>query len=367
MNEDEEIPENVKKSAKIKADSMARIFDHIGVDAVNIGERDLVLGIPVLKEIEEEYNFPFVSANLLDASGSPIFKKYVIKEVSGIKVGIFGIISDTSDMVALVEQSTGGSVKVADVLETAQAVVSELSGKVDYVVALAHQKSTYDWSLARRVDDIDLIIGSHDKTKTVKPKKAGNTLMVQAGEKGQYQGLIEITTGPEKTAENVLVPYGEEVGNDPEVKAMITEYNDKLVALYSGAKESKEDTATEVTLSAASCQPCHPDPYQKWSESDHAKAYSTLVGKSKQFDPSCLVCHTTLFEKPGGFTMQQQQLELVNVQCESCHGSAKDHLSEMQPIPVASPPVATCVKCHTEDRCPGFEGEYDEYWQKIAH
>jgi len=367
LNEDDEIPENVMESAKIKADYMAKIFRQIGVDAVNIGEKDLALGVPFLKELKEKWDFPFVSANLLDENGSPIFPKYVVKEVAGKKVGIFGIISDAAEMVDMVEKATQGTLTVQDPLEAANSVIAELSGKVDYVIALAHQKSTYDWRLARRVDGIHLIVGGQDMMKTEKPKKAGSTLMVQAGEKGQYQGLIEVMPGDEAAAANSLIPFGEKIGDDPEVKAMIDEYNNEIVALYSGVNESTAEPSTPVEMKASSCEPCHPEPYNQWQASDHTKAYDTLVERSKQFDPSCLSCHTTRFEQPGGFSMKELQPELMNIQCESCHGNAEGHLSSMEPMPVAVPPVSNCIECHTEDRCPGFEEDYDTSWQKIAH
>jgi 2',3'-cyclic-nucleotide 2'-phosphodiesterase (5'-nucleotidase family) len=367
LGEDNEIPENVMESAQLKADAVAEIYNHFGIDAVNVGEKDLALGVPYLKELEKKWNFPFVSANLVDESGAPIFKKYVIKEVAGVKVGIFGIINDSAEMADLIKTASKGTVKIADPLEAASAVMAELSGKVDYVVALAHEKTTYDWRLARRVDGIDLIVGGHDATKTETPKKAGNTLMVGSGEKGQYQGLLEVTLGPEKSATNQLIPYTEDMAADPAVKKMITDYNDKIVALYSGSKETAAETSAPVELRDSNCQTCHPDQYQKWQTTDHAKAFATLVDKSKQFDPSCLVCHTTRFEQPGGFTMKEQQADLRDVQCESCHGNATDHLATVQPIPTPKPPVSTCVKCHTRDRCPDFEENYDAYWQKIAH
>jgi hypothetical protein len=355
------------ESAKIKAEYMVRIMSHIGIDAVNIGEKDLALGVPYLKELQAKWNFPFVSANLLDQSGAAIFPRYVIKEVAGRKVGIFGLISDASEMVDAVKQITKGSVKIEDPLEAASAVIAELSGKADYVIALAHQKSTYDWRLARRVEGINLIVGGQDLLKTENPKKAGETLMVQAGEKGQYQGFLEIAPGQESEATNRLIKYNDEIGDDPEVKTLIAEYNEKLVELYSGPKESSASDSAAVQLHAAMCEPCHTEPYNQWKATDHAKAYQTLVDRSKQFDPSCLVCHTTRFEQPGGFAMKAQQKELVNVQCESCHGDAKEHLASLTPVPAVKPPVSTCTKCHTEDRCPGFEQDYDTYWQKIVH
>ena len=367
FNEDPQIPESVMESARIKADTMAQIFSHIGVDAVNVGEKDLALGVPYLKELEKKWNFPFVSANLTDAGGAPIFKRYIIKNINGKNVGIFGIIGDTAEMSDEVQKIAGDSVKIQDVLESATAVVAELAGKVDYTVALAHQTTNRDWVLARRIKGIDAIIGGQDYTRTENPARAGETLMVRAGEKGQYQGLLEVTFNGGKSAQNSLIPFGEEMETDPEVKAMITAYNDKIVALYSGPKSGAEGSATPVALRNTACESCHSEIVQKWQTTDHAKAYNTLVNKSKQFDPSCLACHTTRFEQPDGFSMKQQQMELVNVQCESCHGNAKDHLAEMKPIPVPDPKVEVCVKCHTKDRCPEFEKDYDAIWQKIVH
>lgn len=367
FNEDEEIPESVMKAARLKANTIVQIYNRIGVDAVNIGELDLLLGLDFLKELAKKQNFPLISANLIDNKGIPIFKRYIIKKVNGKNVGIFGIIGDTSEMAAKVKENTNGAANVQDPLKAAESIVKELAGKVDYMIALTHQGTNRDWVIARRVPGIDLIVGGHDKQKTREPHEADKTLIVQAGEKGQYQGMLEVTFGADgnKTFHNTLVPYGDEVKDDSQVKSMISDFNDKLSELYGGSGEKKEPSKAPLRLTA--CEPCHADPVKKWQTTDHAKAYDTLVKKSKQFDPKCLACHTTRFEQPEGFSMKLQQAELVNVQCESCHGPAKEHLNEGKPIPVAKPDKKLCLKCHTADRCPNFEAEYDKAWQKIKH
>ena len=354
LNEDEEIPENVKQSAKLKAEAIAQIYKFIGIDAVNVGELDLVLGIDNLKELQKKYDFPFVSANLVDAKDAPIFKRYVIKKVNDKNVGIFGVIGDTSEMASKVSEITKDAVFIQDPLQAAEAVVKELTGKVDYIVALTHQGTNRDWVIARRVKGIDLVVGGHDKQKTKEPFEAEKTLIVQAGEKGQYQGILEVTMDGTKTAHNSLVPLGDEIANDPKVKAMISGYNDKVAELYGGSSENKP-AAASVALRLTACEPCHADQAAKWKTTAHAKAYDTLVKKSKQFDPKCLACHTVRFEQPEGFNMKQQQMELVNVQCESCHGSASKHLSDITKKPAPKPVMAICIKCHTADRCPGFD------------
>jgi 2',3'-cyclic-nucleotide 2'-phosphodiesterase (5'-nucleotidase family) len=367
LNEDEEIPESVMESAKLKAEVIVRIYNHIGIDAVNVGELDLVLGVAFLKGLEKKHHFPFISANLTDDTNTPIFKRYVIRQVNGKKVGIFGLIGDTSEMVSKVKKLTDGTVRVQDTLKAAELVVQELTGKVDYMVAVTYQKTNRDWVIARRVDGIDLVVGGHDRLKTREPSQADETLIVRAGEKNQYQGMLEITLDGTKTAKNSVVPLGGKIADDAEVKAMLHEYNNKVVELYrSASKEGNDALGTTVSRSAV-CAPCHSEQVEQWQTTDHAKAYETLVKNSKQYDPNCLRCHTTRFEQPKGFSMEQQQPSLVNVGCENCHGFAEDHLSEMRPIPIPSPDMELCLECHSSDRCPDFEGNAQVVFEKITH
>ena len=349
----------------MKADVIVRILDYIGIDAANVGELDLVLGVDFLKDLAKKYNFPFVSANLVDDTNTPIFKRYVVKKVNGKNIGIFGVMGDTAEMAAQVEQITDGAVHVQDPLEAAASVLKELSGKVDYVIALTHQKTTRNWVLARRVHGIDLIVGGHDKQKTKDPVEIESTLMVDAGEKNQYQGMLEVTLDGNKTWTNQLVPLSEDMPNDPKVKEMITKYNDDVTALYSTPAAGKP--AADAALRLTSCETCHVEQVSKWKTTEHAHAYSTLVEKSKQFDPKCLMCHTTRFEKPDGFSMKQQQMELVNVQCESCHGIADKHMASLEPVPTPAPTIDLCISCHTPDRCPTFKEDASVEMGKIKH
>jgi 2',3'-cyclic-nucleotide 2'-phosphodiesterase (5'-nucleotidase family) len=366
LNEEEELPESVLQSAKLKADTIVQAFKYIGIDAANVGELDLVLGIDYLKELGAKRDFPFISANLVDDKDTPIFKRYVIKQVNGKNVGIFGVIGDTSEMVSKITQITNGAAKVQDPLQAAESVIKELSGKVDYVIALAHQGTNRDWVLARRVKGIDLIVGGHDNQKTREPYDADGTLIVLPGEKNQYQGMLEVTFGETKTSQNKLVPLGGDIPDDPKVKAMITKYNDDVTALYSTPSESKPAEAN-VELRLAACESCHAEMVTKWKTTDHAKAYQTLVSKSKQYDPKCLMCHTTRFEQPDGFSMKQQQMNLIDVQCETCHGYAEKHMSDITPVPTAKPSIDLCIKCHTPDRCPSFREDAQVVMEKIKH
>jgi len=65
--------------------------------------------------------------------------------------------------------------------------------------------------------------------------------------------------------------------------------------------------------------------------------------------------------------MDAQEKELRNVQCESCHGDSAPHTEAPETLFQITPGMESCVKCHTEHRCPDFEKNYLQEWEKIKH
>ena len=367
LNEDEVIPAAIEQSARMKAEHMVELYKVIGIDAVNIGEFDLALGIGYLKDLARKTDFPFISANIVDAGGAAIFPRYTIRNVAGKNVGILGLIGDTGDIPNKVKEITNGEASVADAVAAATSVVEELKGKVDYIVAITHQQANRDYVIARRVSGIDVVVGGHDKQRTEDPIVVDDkTLIVRAGEKGQYLGMLEADLADKSTTHD-LVPLGEEIEDDAKIKALISAYNDKVFDMYSGDGEAGVNPAANAVLQNEKCGTCHPNHLTKWKTTDHAKAYTTLFNKAKNYDPTCLACHTVRFEQTGGFNMKDQPMSLVHVQCEACHGDAKDHLASMQKIPTPKPTVDVCAKCHTSDRNPNLVQDQKIFMEKIKH
>lgn len=366
LNEHYEIKTSFVSSARLKGDIIAKAYKNLGIDAINVGELDLMLGLDYLRDLEKKYDIPFVSANLVGEKKQLLFKPYVIKDMGNIKVGIIGIIGNTTDVTSKMKDLPDAGISVLNPQETIEKFVAEIRDKVDFVILMTHQHIGRNWVYARKIDGIDVIVGGHHKQKLKTPYNANNTFIVQAGEKGQYQGMLEVTRGPDGTnsAENELVPIGDKIPDDPEVKAMIDDFNIQVTRLYAARNESKEES---IVLKAMTCNECHPEAYEIWQKSDHGKAFQTLIDKGRQFNPDCLACHTTRFEEPGGFTMENQEKDLRNVQCDSCHGDSTAHLEDPGNPHTKKPDVETCLKCHTEHRCPDFEENYLQEWEKIKH
>jgi len=141
----------------------------------------------------------------------------------------------------------------------------------------------------------------------------------------------------------------------------------KLLAARHAPRQDLLPTAAAYVGSAA-CQSCHADEHASWQSQPHAKALDTLAAKGKAADADCLRCHTTGFDKPGGFQAGGgAQPALAGVGCESCHGPGGEHVAEgsrkLGTILKLSDKCGSCAilqicgSCHDDANDPGFEFE----------
>jgi hypothetical protein len=97
----------------------------------------------------------------------------------------------------------------------------------------------------------------------------------------------------------------------------------------------------------STCAECHPQEFQDWKPSIHARAYVSETfqksWKENGSKPECLKCHTTGWTAGNKFAHE-------GVTCESCHGAmAEAHPGDKMPIPVSSDMCRSCHKSsHTE-------------------
>ena len=128
-------------------------------------------------------------------------------------------------------------------------------------------------------------------------------------------------------------------------------------------------------VGSASCRECHASEYESWSRSAHASAFDTLHERGEAENADCQRCHTTGFEKGGGFP--QGGSPLHDVGCESCHGPGGDHIEESSPkrgsILKLADKCDSCVllqicgSCHDPVNDPGFEFELLDKLEVIRH
>jgi hypothetical protein len=96
-------------------------------------------------------------------------------------------------------------------------------------------------------------------------------------------------------------------------------------------------------VGADSCKGCHPEAYEAWMQSKHARAVDSL-SEQQQKDGRCLSCHSP----------EQVSQTTASVSCETCHGGGQYYSPEYvmkdpelsRLVGLVDPSERQCRACH---------------------
>ena len=176
----------------------------IGYDAGTIGNHEFDNGVEGLAAALKFANFDIVSANY-DFRGTALeqrVKRYVVKTVAGIRVGLFGL---GVSPVGLITPANFKGVSYIDPVIAAREAVKKLRDeeRCSLVVCMSHlgykpDGREGDSFLAAQVDGIDFIASGHTHTFMDQPVTqvqpcGAKTLIFQVGKSGIYVGRVDFT------------------------------------------------------------------------------------------------------------------------------------------------------------------------------
>jgi 2',3'-cyclic-nucleotide 2'-phosphodiesterase (5'-nucleotidase family) len=184
------IPESEIKMVSEKARVILGGLNLMGYDALGIGDDDLSLGKDFLVEMSKKAQFPFLSSNIaLEDSGKLLFQPYLLKEIAGMKIGIFSLFSP--DLFTGPNDVRKKGLVFRDPVEIAQAMVRELQPKTDLIILLSHLSYPKDVELAQNISGIHLIIGGHTGAKLDNPPLIKNTYILGTYPRGMYGARVD--------------------------------------------------------------------------------------------------------------------------------------------------------------------------------
>jgi len=363
-------PDRVPPSRLI-ADLILDAYRVMGCDALGIGAYDLSLGVSYLLERREKSPFPFLCANLVDRQGKRLFAPYVIKEVGGLRVGVFGLLGDDLKK----DKVPGGdTLEVKDPLETGRRIVAELQGRgVDLIVLLTDMLSRSSRRLATELP-IHVVVGSDQRNQVSIPITVQETMLIHLDRGGRSIGRLEVARAQDAGAgtrgdkvggfflRNSFVQLRVEMPDHPAVGPRVAQVLQELskvqeeVAASVQAAAGDPDCGKEF-VGIGACRECHAERYRGWLETPHAKAYQSLVAKGRQFDGECVVCHAVAFECDKEVIDWKALEGFLNVQCEACHGPGSLHAASKggQGLTLGPGLRAACLRCHTPERSAEFD------------
>ena len=341
----------------------------MGCDALNVGAYDLSLGIDYLLTLRKAARFPLLSANLTDQHGTLLFEPYLVREVNGVRVGIFGLLDKRLKR----DKVPGGhKLLVREPGEAAAEVTARLQEEgAEFIVLLTNLYGRPLRSLAKARLPIDLIVGSDKRDQISLPVVTQDTFITHLDRGGKSVGHLEVKPQPGGGASapgqpvrgrlfrNQFVQLRLDIPDHPVVGSQVTAFEKREATLQKkqlegNGNEGNGDNGDCGTayVGADLCATCHADRFRTWQATDHAHALATLAQRDRQYDEECLVCHALAYECGEGGLKIASVEKFPNVQCESCHGPGDVHAAsggERRTRPLQSV-EQVCLRCHTPER-----------------
>jgi len=350
-------------SHPVKVKYLARGLSRAAWDALGLGDQEFLLGVDGLRALRRDYGLPLICANVREKGGDLVVPAHVVREVGGLRVGIFAVIADEAYGWPVREWREGLTVEPP--VEAARREVKVLEG-CDVIVALAHQQLYEARDLAAQVPGIDVVVCGHGHELLRQPEKVGKTLLVSTGEAGRVLGALRADGDP---GGKVTL-----VSEMTELSARVPEAPWTMDLYWQYVKESKDAPPPDWGQTpiparyetAEACKECHYDEYAHWLTTKHAHAYASIKRAGRHEDPECLLCHTMGLGRQGGFVSMGKTPALGRVTCQACHVVAADHHEkQIKPEPEIYISSRFCMSCHGPVQSPDFD--YFVYKPRILH
>jgi 5'-nucleotidase len=173
------------------------VYNQLGVNVVNVSERELAFGIDAFKAAKKNSTFAYVSANVR-VRGSNVADAYTTLSVKGAKVAVVGLCG-TRDVMRYDSSKLNSDVIIVDPIRAAKDVIPSLEGSTDLIIVLSTCGDAVDSALAQSYQMIDLIIGGRSyRPNSDAPWVLGNTRILRADRDGRTMGRIDLVFGQDR-------------------------------------------------------------------------------------------------------------------------------------------------------------------------
>lgn len=192
-----------------KGEQIVKIMNHVGYDAVVLGNHEFDYGVPQMFYITDSLNAPVLCANLKNIQTDEFpYPAYHIVSYGDVDIAYIGFTTTTSGTVTSLSDEQGNplySLMREDFYANAQNFIDEArENGADYIIALAHlgdsQKGIHPNStgLIANTTGLDAVIDGHDhhaiEEQFINDKEGKPVLLTSSGTNFQYVGKLTIDT-----------------------------------------------------------------------------------------------------------------------------------------------------------------------------
>jgi len=183
---------------------VANVFNRMGYRYVTVGNHDFNFGLDVLKQFQDSFSGEILCANLYK-DGKPFFKTHVIHEISGVKIGLIGLVTEYIPVWERKENIPG--LEFRDVVETTKTLIQkhDLKSQTDLIVVLYHggfeqNPTTHDIYGQKTVEnkgyqlfeipEVDLLLTGHQHIPQIHQR--GNRVATQTSHNASDAGVFHL-------------------------------------------------------------------------------------------------------------------------------------------------------------------------------
>jgi len=213
------------ESSVFKGAQLIDGFNRLGVDAAVFGNHEFDYGPAELQKRVAESKFPWVATNVMNPPGARLFpgaRLYVIRNVCGVNVGVFGLLTPST-----ASSSSPGPVWFGGPTAVAAAMVPILRRNgAQRIIALTHMTVEEDRAMLAVVAGVDLVIGGHEHVPLT--SRVGDRLIAKAGVDARWLGVTRVALTGRPVATHELIPITDKTPSDPAMAALSKRYSDAL-------------------------------------------------------------------------------------------------------------------------------------------
>ncbi len=235
------------------------IMSALGYDAAEVGNHDFDWGLDNLKSVVARAKMPILGANVYDEKAgrrAGFLTPWIVKEVAGVKVGIFGLL--TTEMPHLEVHANYAGLSFRDEAAEARDAVKALQEQgATVIIAVTHvgfrekEMAPFfdDKALAAAVPGIDLIVGGHTHTYLKEPYRdpKNGTLVVQAGHALTRVGRVTLDIDDQtkkvvSSSGRLVSLWLDRYGQDPAIEKISDAYEPAIHQVYDVAFATAAET-----------------------------------------------------------------------------------------------------------------------------
>ena len=247
-------------------------MNHIGYDAMAVGNHEFNFGLDVLRRAERQADFPFLSANTINENdGQPAFPAHMVIEAGDLRLGVVGLVTPNIPGWERPEHYRGLIFQPMDEVAREQIRLLRDEEGCDLVILLAHtgfedgledgapNGNEFEDFASRlsQLPGVDLILTGHTH-EDIPPRELGGAIVSQPRARAQLLTRIDLELERKDHTWRIASWEGrnlplQSITPDPEIQQTLAELHQRVVATLDGPVGTVSDPVSVAGCRLGDC------------------------------------------------------------------------------------------------------------------